>query len=307
MIFIIVGLIDKMVLTSFQTHDTVVFFFFFSIFFLSGILHPREFKCLYPGFLYFISLPSAFIFLNIYALVNLNNVSWGTRETKQPAKQQTQSKIIEFFNKFRNRNRSMSHDDVFLNNLPPETRDYINSLSLQDQQQKKSSSDQLASTSSIRQQHQQLITKKDWIDQECLSKFKVAHLSVNEEVFFRNLIEKYLYPIQETQTKKDQITDDLKSLRNNSCFCYFMLNAFWFVTIFTLQLLKHDDPEKDLVIKSSSSESISSSRSFLIGFDEPVSLFLVLLFAFILILQSLAMLWHRWTTFIQLIRMTNLK
>ncbi len=34
------------------------------------------------GFLYFLSIPSMYMLLMIYALTNLNVVSWGTREVK---------------------------------------------------------------------------------------------------------------------------------------------------------------------------------------------------------------------------------
>ncbi|KAG7279182.1 hypothetical protein CRUP_022377 [Coryphaenoides rupestris] len=35
------------------------------------------------GLMYFICIPSGYLLLTIYSLVNLNNVSWGTRETKE--------------------------------------------------------------------------------------------------------------------------------------------------------------------------------------------------------------------------------
>ena len=50
------------------------------IFTLAGFLHPEEFMCLVPGILYFLCIPSGFVLLFIYSMVNMNVVSWGTRE-----------------------------------------------------------------------------------------------------------------------------------------------------------------------------------------------------------------------------------
>ena len=49
-------------------------------FFIAACMHPQEFKCIIPGLLYLLSIPSMYLLLIIYSLINLNNVSWGTRE-----------------------------------------------------------------------------------------------------------------------------------------------------------------------------------------------------------------------------------
>ncbi|XP_013772916.1 uncharacterized protein LOC106458013 [Limulus polyphemus] len=58
-----------------------------SSFFISAICHPQEFSCIMSGVLYFISVPSMYLLLIIYSLVNLNVVSWGTREVQTNIKQ----------------------------------------------------------------------------------------------------------------------------------------------------------------------------------------------------------------------------
>ncbi|KAF0297190.1 Chitin synthase chs-2 [Amphibalanus amphitrite] len=47
---------------------------------IAAILHPQEFKCIIPGFIYLLSIPSMYLLLILYSLINLNNVTWGTRE-----------------------------------------------------------------------------------------------------------------------------------------------------------------------------------------------------------------------------------
>ena len=57
-----------------------------AIFILSAILHPQEFLDLIPGLLYYITIPSGYLLLMIYSMVNMNIVSWGTRETTKQTK-----------------------------------------------------------------------------------------------------------------------------------------------------------------------------------------------------------------------------
>ena len=49
-------------------------------FFIAACLHPQEFFCIVPGVIYLLSIPSMYLLLILYSLINLNVVSWGTRE-----------------------------------------------------------------------------------------------------------------------------------------------------------------------------------------------------------------------------------
>lgn len=62
-----------------------------SIYIITAIMHPQEFHLVFYGFLYIICIPSAYLLLIIYSMTNLDNVSWGTRETKAPTSASTQS------------------------------------------------------------------------------------------------------------------------------------------------------------------------------------------------------------------------
>lgn len=49
-------------------------------FFIAACLHPQEFWCVVPGIIYLMSIPSMYLLLILYSIINLNVVSWGTRE-----------------------------------------------------------------------------------------------------------------------------------------------------------------------------------------------------------------------------------
>lgn len=51
-----------------------------SSFFIAACLHPQEFKCIVAGIIYLLSIPSMYLLLILYSIINLNVVSWGTRE-----------------------------------------------------------------------------------------------------------------------------------------------------------------------------------------------------------------------------------
>jgi hypothetical protein len=59
------------------------FIFVASTFILCGLFHPQEVIALLSGFTYYLAIPTMYMILMIYAVCNLNNVSWGTREVKQ--------------------------------------------------------------------------------------------------------------------------------------------------------------------------------------------------------------------------------
>ena len=71
--------------------------FIAAIFFMTGILHLNEFSCLFHFFWYLICLPSGYLFLTIYSACNINNRSWGTRESASP---KSSSKAVSWLDYF---------------------------------------------------------------------------------------------------------------------------------------------------------------------------------------------------------------
>ncbi|KAJ8383764.1 hypothetical protein AAFF_G00215230, partial [Aldrovandia affinis] len=59
------------------------------MYFITAMLHPKEFHLLIYGAIYVLTIPSGYLLLTIYSMVNMNNVSWGTRETAGQADGQT--------------------------------------------------------------------------------------------------------------------------------------------------------------------------------------------------------------------------
>lgn len=64
--------------------------------FIAACLHPQEFWCIVPGAIYLLSIPCMYLLLILYSIINLNVVSWGTREvqTKKTKKVNRKLKIL---------------------------------------------------------------------------------------------------------------------------------------------------------------------------------------------------------------------
>ena len=66
-------------------------------------------------------------------------------------------------------------------------------------------------------------------------------LSGHEDKFWKDLIEKYLAPLDKDEKKEKKNAADLITLRNKSVFSVFMLNALFVLVVFMLQT------EKDMI------------------------------------------------------------
>ena len=310
MIGIIVGSIARIVNSSPISPSSLVLYSLIIIFLIAGILHPREFKCLIPGLLYFISLPSAFILLNIYSLTNLNNISWGTREiaktqtengTTHFIEHETQGVLAKYYAKLFGSAKRMNQDFA-LNSIFAKLEQidqHLVGLSSKKAEHLENDEEKVKLTPTEQTIENKPSKKVDWIEHECLQESKLDSLNDTETKFFNSLISKYLYPLNEPKSKQEQIASDLKLLRDKCCFLFFMLNSLWIMLLFALQLLK--EKLRDKIYFSITLDAEFPSKY------EPVSFLFVMLFVVVLFVQFFGMLYHRAITFMQLVRKTSLK
>ncbi|KAM8763421.1 chitin synthase 1 [Acanthopagrus schlegelii] len=125
---------------------------------------------------------------------------------------------------------------------------------------------------------------------------QVQKLDEGEQDFWIKLIERYLKPIVETKAHQEEVTRELKSLRNKAVFLYFIVNILWVVATFFLQAIGNDvisiKIPKYIPGKNITGEYLKV---------EPLSLMFLLSFAVLLLVQFLAMLYHRVYTLIHVV------
>lgn len=81
------------------------------------------------------------------------------------------------------------------------------------------------------------VEPNSWLYDGELARGEVDDLSTTEEDFWKELIEAYLQPIDDTD-RKEQIAKGLKDLRDKMVIAFFMINALFVLVLFLLTLKK---------------------------------------------------------------------
>ncbi|GLV23144.1 krotzkopf verkehrt, partial [Carabus blaptoides fortunei] len=77
-----------------------------------------------------------------------------------------------------------------------------------------------------------------WIEDRDVRKGEVDYLSSAESIFWKDMLDEYLFPIDENKKEKARAAKDLKDLRDKCVFAFFMINALFVLIIFLLTLKK---------------------------------------------------------------------
>jgi len=80
MMAVLVSIIVQITQNSPRAPSSLFFFILVGGIIIAAFLHPQEFGCLFAGMVFYVALPSMYLLLIVYAIFNLNVVSWGTRE-----------------------------------------------------------------------------------------------------------------------------------------------------------------------------------------------------------------------------------
>uniref|UniRef100_A0A3P8P4X3 chitin synthase n=1 Tax=Astatotilapia calliptera TaxID=8154 RepID=A0A3P8P4X3_ASTCA len=359
--FSIIG--DMVIQQTFLTPTGLFLISMAIMYLITALLHPEEFFLIIYGLMYFICIPSGYLLLTIYSLVNMNNVSWGTRETNKggveqkklhnllcdktcrcccwdmkiqvwlqfptylthikqsndaicvcvcfhvyadwvhPVKEEFLKKLT-YFNMKRNLQeqiryalRNKDYDEVCedlvlmltdtlnveLNSVGPE--DVLSDYQLEELQ--------LALNRQARQtlktnRMEKLEKRVKLAIEKTLAAPQVQKLEENENDFWNKLIERYLKPITHSKEHQEDVNRELKSLRNKAVFLYFIINVLWVVATFFLQAIGND--VISIRIPKYYPNGTKSDEFLKV---EPLTLMFLLSFAILLIVQFLAMLYHR--------------
>uniref|UniRef100_A0A3B5AI74 chitin synthase n=1 Tax=Stegastes partitus TaxID=144197 RepID=A0A3B5AI74_9TELE len=261
-----------------------------------------------------------YLLLTIYSLVNMNNVSWGTRESnKTEGEQKKQHSTVcdqtckiccwdlkiqwmggNLQAQIRYTLRNKNEDDVCeelvlmltdtlngeLSSVGPE--DVLSDADLDQLQY--ALARQTLKTNGM----QKLERRVKRAIEKTLAAPQVQRL--DERDFWDKLIERYLHPIVNTKQHEEDVKKELKSLRNKAVFLYFIINVLWVVATFFLQAIGNDIISIEIP-KYYPNGTLSGEPLRV----EPLSLMFLLSFAILLVVQFLAMLYHRVYTLIHVV------
>ncbi|XP_067941375.1 chitin synthase chs-2-like [Watersipora subatra] len=334
MMAVMIGSIVSVAMEGLLTPAGVFLVLLCGIFITSAVFHPQEFFALFPGLLYYITIPSGYLLLMIYSMVNMNIVSWGTRETTKSAKTEKPSgflhslvdkqiaedslcrKIGMFFSQCCGNSRLLLEENSKTMHRVLDKMDRLErqmmlkegkkkgksgNADIETVQERPSKSDDESSSAPAARVRIRTddLDKPAWMESDGLLHSRVEKLDEQEREFWKKLIVKYLKPIEQDAAKEAHLADQLKQMRNNVCFAFFMLNALWIAVIFFLQL-RLPDLQKWLTVVYF---QMGTRHTLTL---EPLTLAFLSIFGVTLVLQFLAMLWHRWSTLRHIMAATKL-
>uniref|UniRef100_A0A7I4YIE4 chitin synthase n=1 Tax=Haemonchus contortus TaxID=6289 RepID=A0A7I4YIE4_HAECO len=237
------------------------------IFFIAACLHPREFTNIIYGIVFFLMIPSTYVFLSLYSLINLNVINWGTREAvaKATGKVETTSTFERWLRRIGE--SSWSALCPTLRARPDEGMQLIErklerlersvaELHKNDEDNEKAKErllkiakdmDDAAGTSDIVEIRRPIVEAKPvrsmdkymWMEGDYLQVCERGRLKAAEEEFWIQLIETYLKPIESSPQQQSAIAEGLASLRNNIAFSIILLNALLALAIYLIQKHKN--------------------------------------------------------------------
>ncbi|GIY35245.1 chitin synthase chs-2 [Caerostris extrusa] len=149
-----------------------------------------------------------------------------------------------------------------------------------------------------------------WLTDRSLKNSPIKRLSEEEKVFWTQLIKTYLYPLADKPEEKAKVTKQLLDLRNKVVFGVLMLNSLFILIVFLLQMQKEtlhiEWPlnGKANITYVAINEEIKIEMTYLQL--EPINLVLVFFFTLILVVQFIAMLFHRLETLSHILASTHL-
>ncbi|XP_026327265.1 chitin synthase chs-2-like [Hyposmocoma kahamanoa] len=149
-----------------------------------------------------------------------------------------------------------------------------------------------------------------WIEDPNLRKGEVDLLTTAETVFWKDLIDTYLRPIDENKAELARIKKDLKDLRDMMVFAFLMVNVLFVLVIFLLQLnqdmlhFRWPLGQKNYIVYDSDLHFVIIDSDYLQL--EPIGSLFLVFFGTVMLIQFVAMLMHRLGTLTQLLSTVQL-
>ncbi|CAI4227873.1 unnamed protein product [Auanema sp. JU1783] len=303
------------------------------IFFTAACLHPKEFTNVIYGTVFFLMIPSTYIFLTLYSLINLNVINWGTREAvaKATGKVENNSPLEKWIRKLgdgilsplfpcfsakadpivESLERKLCHMEQELNMIKNSDQavaamERWKTISGEEQENSVYLNESLQLIQDGEESSAVVKANKNpytWMGTNYLKSCDRGRLKGAEETFWNKLIETYLKPIKSTPTQQREIAEGLASLRNNVAFFVLLFNALLSMAIYLIQ--KHKNV---LSIKWTPYDGFTWTKMNEMNgqFEEtedplkidPLGMGIIIFLIGILIVQTIGMLIHRLNTLI---------
>lgn len=140
-----------------------------------------------------------------------------------------------------------------------------------------------------------------WIHDPDFGHGKIRYLNKEEKTFWKDVVAKYLYPLENNEAQKKTMQKDLIQLRNKISLMFFMVNGLFVIIIFSLQYSNATDIGSGLSLPLPCHDTQTGKPLSL----EPISLLFMAVFGIAILIQFVAMFFHRLATFLHIMASTD--
>lgn len=312
MMTVFVGTFVSIASEGWYTPSGMFFYILVGTYIIAGLLHPYGLRDLVLGVVYFICIPAGYLLLIIYALCNLENISWGTRENK----------TADLENNAENQNKDDEKDigielEIVTNEVIKDTINHVRTYNKKTGscwgtfcfvfrwintiiiQKTLHSAQTLLQNLNNKGQNfaaqtnpgTEIIPKSNDDTKTEYKNFEELPLELPEKIVWEHIITTYLTPEQRNTEDSNKLMERMTDLRNNVVFGFLFLNALW-LTIMTAM----NEAKYTINIK------IPTTTPIII---EPLGFVFLLVFSLILVLQFIGMVMHRYETMLHILSITS--
>ncbi|XP_076658040.1 chitin synthase chs-2 [Halictus rubicundus] len=257
-------------------------------------------------------------FRNNWTKSFVNSFKYGFRKSNSEKQEEYLQSIYNAINEinirlekiesnFRISNMSKDNAEVSSNN-ETSTHDDKNDYAIKDELYANAdleSRTSIQTYNTVNNEYSNYLISPHWLQNKHMEHGNVDFLSISEEKFWKQLIAKYLYPIENDVEEQKKIAKGLINIRNECLLKFFTLNTLFVVSIFLLQINKDvlhfqwPFSVKYNITFDEVREEMHLTRTYM--HLEPIGCLFIVAFVAILFIQFLAMLVHRFDTFTHII------
>eukprot|EP00090_Calanus_glacialis_P012185 TRINITY_DN20664_c0_g1_i1.p1 TRINITY_DN20664_c0_g1~~TRINITY_DN20664_c0_g1_i1.p1 ORF type:complete len:790 (-),score=189.70 TRINITY_DN20664_c0_g1_i1:107-2401(-) len=283
-------------------------------FLIVGILHPAEIHYLLYGLVYYLTIPCMYMLLPIFCVFNLDDVSWGTRETSGAAGVNHNSVYDTMMDVFNPKQEIKHFEEAIVNEIKDIKNDIIPAVVKELSRLREAVMNKNDGTIQIAQQAEDSVDGHhvpSWI--ENIGHEETDLTKDQQELWTR--ITKNLKPVENNEEQKQEIKEGLKSLKSEVFLLFLFLNSAWALGIFLMQLsslessaftidwVLCEDTEPVLAMPLNGTSVIPDTTYMPL---DPINFVFIVFFLVILFIQFFGMLFHRIKTVGHIIATTNI-
>lgn len=140
-----------------------------------------------------------------------------------------------------------------------------------------------------------VVFNTDWMDDEALKRMPTDHIDNDESIFWKNLITQYLFPLKTGEQREIKMKEKLVELRNNVCLFFSLINALFVMVVFTIEFSLSNSSSTSFNLVCESSDDVNTKDT------NAITIVFLLVFGVTLFVQLMAMLFHRYETFLHIL------